>query len=650
LTILAGLFATCGVEAGFAFGAAVARAEPDPARVAALAESPAWKALLLYVPRWGWRRTSIVDAPDFFLAKTGQTDPAAELVATLEAFGRPLDAYPKIDDHPLCRYPARRALLTRELGLADDAWPKPKCPAQDRWLGYVDVDGISLVFASYFLNNPASLFGHTFLRLHRRADPELASLGKPPAMLDFAVNFAANPTTSNPILYPLYGLAGGFPGTFSLMPYYLKVQEYNNAESRDLWEYRLAFDAAETRYFMQVLWEVGPHVINYFYIDENCSYVMLLLLDALRPELALADDGFLLITTPADTLRAIVSREGLVVDDGVAWRPSSRGRLLARSRALTAEQRRVLHEVVDTKSLAAETGLPALAPAAQAAVLDAALEWIDYDEALAGTKTATLNQAFQDALLSARAKIDAPPGTLTEPPASARPERGPRTQSFALGVGVDSRERSFAQAEWRPTLHQVESPSAGYSPYLQIEIMNFRWRSVVDEEGRTSPLELEQIRLFDALSLAPLSALVRSPSWRFAVGGRRDPHDERLWRGSFEGGGGATFATSDGRWTAYGIGLVEAGLSQAYVRRLYAAPGVQLGLLAEPLDTTRLGLTWRTQREGSGGEPALTRSRLRFAASYAFREQAELRAWLERAGGGLTPSRPEIGIEITVFH
>ena len=30
-------------------------------------------------------------------------------------------------------------------------------------------------------------------------------------MLDFAVNYAANPTTDNPLLYSLLGLAGGFP-------------------------------------------------------------------------------------------------------------------------------------------------------------------------------------------------------------------------------------------------------------------------------------------------------------------------------------------------------------------------------------------------------------------------------------------------------
>lgn len=65
------------------------------------------------------------------------------------------------------------------------------------------------------------------------------------ALLDYGLNHAAHPTTLNPILYPIMGLSGMFPGMISMMPYYVKVQEYNNAESRDLWEYDLNLTPAE---------------------------------------------------------------------------------------------------------------------------------------------------------------------------------------------------------------------------------------------------------------------------------------------------------------------------------------------------------------------------------------------------------------------
>ncbi|MEI8617212.1 DUF4105 domain-containing protein [Pseudoalteromonas sp. B193] len=59
-------------------------------------------------------------------------------------------------------------------------------------------------------------------------------------LLAFAVNFAAEPDGSdNAAMYALKGLIGSYPGKFSLMPYYKKVREYNDLESRDIWEYKL---------------------------------------------------------------------------------------------------------------------------------------------------------------------------------------------------------------------------------------------------------------------------------------------------------------------------------------------------------------------------------------------------------------------------
>src|SRR5690606_41368354 len=59
--------------------------------------------------------------------------------------------------------------------------------------------------------------------------------------------------TDNPLLYSLRGLLGGFPGRYQLVPYFLKVQEYNNAESRDLWTYELDFSPEQIRSLLLAL-------------------------------------------------------------------------------------------------------------------------------------------------------------------------------------------------------------------------------------------------------------------------------------------------------------------------------------------------------------------------------------------------------------
>ena len=77
----------------------------------------------------------------------------------------------------------------------------------------MDPESVTLVFASYFLNNPSSMYGHTFLRLNRKGDNHHQPL------LDYTVNFAAYPTTYNPILYVIDGLSSGYAGLFSTMPW-----------------------------------------------------------------------------------------------------------------------------------------------------------------------------------------------------------------------------------------------------------------------------------------------------------------------------------------------------------------------------------------------------------------------------------------------
>src|SRR5262245_45168344 len=97
-----------------AAGSAEALVQEAAAR--GLAADPYWRALLAYPRRGGslfGPPASEVLSPDFFLAATGRTDPAAELAATLRAFFlRPGEAP---DEHAQCRFVARFQWLGRKL-------------------------------------------------------------------------------------------------------------------------------------------------------------------------------------------------------------------------------------------------------------------------------------------------------------------------------------------------------------------------------------------------------------------------------------------------------------------------------------------------------------------------------------------------------
>ncbi|MES1207352.1 MAG: DUF4105 domain-containing protein, partial [Pseudomonadota bacterium] len=272
------------------------------ARSRHLAQTRDWQVLLHYRPGLGGGWKSQADGLGFFLAgAAGQRDPDAELAASLRAFFARL---PADDGHAQCRFPARWDWLQRTLGIDPARAPHPTCRDYDFWRTGISPQAATLVYATAYINSPASMYGHTFLRLSR-------ATGEGNPLLDYIVNFAADVDTENGVLYALKGLTGGFPGRFYVMPYYVKVQEYSNIESRDLWEYQLSLSPEQVRRLVMHAWETRTTRFDYYFFTRNCSYQLLMLLEVADPSLHLSDQ-FHGAVIPADTVRAVRAWPGLV--------------------------------------------------------------------------------------------------------------------------------------------------------------------------------------------------------------------------------------------------------------------------------------------------------------------------------------------------
>ena len=72
---------------------------------------------------------------------------------------------------------------------------------------------------------------------------------------------------------------------FHALPYFYKVREYNDYESRDLWEYDLNLSPRAVAMLVAHLWELGSTYFDYFYLSENCSYHSLAVLGVAEPSL-----------------------------------------------------------------------------------------------------------------------------------------------------------------------------------------------------------------------------------------------------------------------------------------------------------------------------------------------------------------------------
>jgi hypothetical protein len=280
-----------------------------------LADRPEWLRLLHFVPTVLGRFESEVDGDDFFLSPAGKRDAAAELAATLRAFALPVVPGHE-DEHALCRLPARRTWLDDELHFITVA---PRCPALRRSFAGHPLAGASLVYATNSLRNPASTFGHTFLRLRVEAPDGTPAVERD--RLDVGAEYRAVTTQQHPLAYALMAMGGLYSGKVEIIPYVDKLRAYNDAQGRDVWEYDLGLTPRELQMLAFHLWEIERTSLDYYYLRRNCSYETLVLLEAAAPRLDLLASVKLFVF-PADTLRAVTEVPGLV--RGVAYRPSRR--------------------------------------------------------------------------------------------------------------------------------------------------------------------------------------------------------------------------------------------------------------------------------------------------------------------------------------
>lgn len=555
-----------------------------------LGTDPAWLRLGHYrTTAFGEAPVSEVDGPNFFLSPRGKVDPEAELEATLRAFFTPHSGRA---EPAICHYPARFAFLHERLAFELARLSLPACEKFLTFVKEANPRAVTLVFSSYYLNNPASAFGHTFLRLDKADN---FAVGEKRELLDYAIDYSADVDTGNAIIYALKGLFGGFPGTVKRMPNYYKVREYNDYESRDMWEYELQLSPKERYMLLAHIWEIGHSYFDYFYLGENCSYRILLMLEAAKPGVDLVD-GLGSPVLPADTIKALFRNPGLVAR--VSYRPSLRTRFEHDVQGLSAEQRERVDALADQPDLP----LPASwSVAEQVQVLDSAADLVDIRSIKELVQHTDLDAAERKRrLLERRSQIHVPsPVPPLQPPWDKAPERAHGTKRLGLGPGVRDADgqAGFLTLDFRLAMHDLADPADGYPELSQIEFLPTRLRVFPKRSG--PHFALDDFSLVQIVSLNALSRFDLHPSWRFSFGARTlegNGCDECL-AGKIRFGAGPTVSFADDAVTLFllGDGLVHAsgalsGIADGPIRGgLGPAGGVRLRL--DP------NLLWLTQAE-----------------------------------------------------
>ena len=547
----------------------------DRATTERLADQRDWHVLLHYLPNLlGSGVTSMEDDPGFFMAPNGKTDPQAELAATLgQFFSEELVGRSK--QPAQCAFVARYHWLKEKLQFDERRLPPQFCERFIRWFNEFNAQSISVIFPTGFMNNPASMFGHTFLRIDAKGQTPQTRI------LDYTINYAAEvPPNAGPE-YAIKGVFGGYRGHFSTIPYYLKVQEYRDIENRDIWEYRLDLTQQQVTRLLMHTWEMGNAYFDYFFFDENCSFHILSLIEAAEPSIHLTD-RFRFAAIPVDTVR-VLAESGLVAE--VVSRPS-RSTLIRRKReAMTDDERGWLKTLVADPNALQSDRFRALSPERQAFVLETASDYL----LMRGSGGAEEGGPFREknkSILAARSRLKVSPADVPIEPYVKRPDLGHGTSRAGIGAGWRN-DRAFEEINIRAAYHDLLDPEAGYTPDAQIEVLSAALRHYHND----SQARLERFTALNMISLAPMDSLFQAPSWKLALGMNTIAHGgcQLCTNGYLNGGlGGAVESHMLGRQVWYAMAEVEADASKAYEQSHRVGGGGTVGLLADITERWKL--------------------------------------------------------------
>jgi len=455
----------------------------------------------------------------FFLADEGNTNPSEELNATLTGL---FSTENLGDKHVQCRFIARKQWLIEKLSINPDTLPAVNCVEYKKWRKNIQPQQVTLIFPTYHLNSPSSMFGHTLLRLDSGKDENASK------WLSVAINFGANvPEGDNSILYTYRGLAGGYPGLFVTDHYFKKIQEYNRIEHRDIWEYRLNLNEEETERMVQHIWEVQNINFDYYFFDENCSYRLLELLEIARPTIELTDE-YIVTAIPIDTVKTI-HKAGLV--ENIEYRPARATVLSHMLEQMTTSQQQVVIELSKNIAIKDHSSFTTLDESDQSKIVEAAYKYLRYQQSDSERDTTIDKRSFQ--LLKLRNSY--PTSSVPDVPVPVSPELGHNSKRTTIALGKRL-HNTYGELGFKMSFHDLEDNVEGFLQGAQINIGSIQIRAE-DNEG----LSLYKLDLIDIFSLTPRTAFFKPIAWRIYTGFERQltRGEDKLGYHVTGGGGGS---------------------------------------------------------------------------------------------------------------
>ncbi|MFN3906247.1 MAG: DUF4105 domain-containing protein [Acinetobacter junii] len=439
----------------------------------------------------------------YFYAKDGKNNLKNELEADVKA----LFINTAENQSIRCKFPARSRWLIQQLNIDTEKLPIVKCPEFDQWINQIKPHKATLIYATDFMGNPSSMFGHTLLRLDPKDQKQLN-------LVSYAVNYAATVSGEDNWSYAWKGLTGQYPGEYSLMPYYRKVKEYGDFESRDLWEYELNLTPEETRFLVEHIWEMQHVSFPYYFVSDNCAYRLLGLIDLVRPNLDLKKQ-FNYAAIPIETLKA-VDQQDLVKE--VVYRPALETQLLSQAKQHGTPLAKVAHQIAFQDVGKAQPLLEKFNQHDQAKILEMAYDDL-YLQYISRQVDADFAQPQLRQLLAERSQIDVEKQRQEPERPKKQPVEGHHARNLSVNVG-ELQAQKFIELGHRQAYHDLIDPQGGYRLGTQLLFLDG------NIQYRDDQLKLEHLDLLTVNSYNPIQPFKSPITWGFNLGWKQEALDQ----------------------------------------------------------------------------------------------------------------------------
>ena len=279
---------------------------------------------------------SYITSNEFFLSKDKIKTPYKELKSTLKAIFLPVDDNNK---HAQCMFPARLMFLKKKIDFSRiGVLPDVKCDEYLNWKKIHKADSISVVFASGYMSNPASMYGHLFIKFNNKNLNEL---------LDKSLNYGAIvPKDENPVAYIIRGVFGGYKAGYSDQQFFRHHHNYGDVERRDMWEYKLSLGKSDLDFLIAHIWELMNQEFDYYFIDENCAFHIAKLLEVVLDLNLISDESRWVIPSSVSKSLIEITHDQIPLVENITYIPSSDSRTYKMVENLTSEEKIISSQLI----------------------------------------------------------------------------------------------------------------------------------------------------------------------------------------------------------------------------------------------------------------------------------------------------------------